>query len=139
MLKFRGRYRVLYETDVRTGKVCELTYIPCRIVKGSNICRHNDNTLNVLISGAKIASHLLKEYPDIFKPFQMCYGEATLLFPESMIEEAAGILKPYIQGANKSPRPKRKHEISEEQRKVLLDKMKSINETKSLSEKKHAG
>jgi len=70
MLKYRGQFRVLYECDKRTGKPGEFTFIPCRIKKGANICRHNDTTLNVFIPSTIIANRLLREYTDIFMPFQ---------------------------------------------------------------------
>lgn len=107
MLKYRGQCRVVTETDKRTGKPLEFTFVPCRIKKGTNICRHNADTLNVYIPGIKTANRLLKEYPDIFKPFQAGDSEATLLFPECMIDEAAIILKAIVKGANTSPRSKR--------------------------------
>ena len=75
MLSYRGTYRVLYETDKRTGKPCEFTFIPCGIRRGANICRHNDDTLNVFIPGFGTADRLLKEYPDIFKPFRLEIGK----------------------------------------------------------------
>ena len=107
MLKYRGTYRVVYETDKRTGKALEFTFIPCRIKKGANICRHNKNTLNVYIPSTRIIGYLLRKYPDIFKPFQNGDEESTLLFSESMFPEAESILKPYKMGKNISPRSKR--------------------------------
>ena len=107
MLKYRGQYRVVYERDVRTGKHTEFTFIPCRIKKGANIYRHDNDVLSVYIPSAIIANRLLKDHVDIFKPFQMGDTEAALLFPESLLYKAVEILKPYVQGANISPRAKR--------------------------------
>lgn len=126
MLRYRGQFRILYETD-KNGKVCEFTYIPCRIKKGSSICRHNNNVLNAYIPSAKIANRLLKEYPDLFKPFQVGDREGTLLFNESDIEKVAAILKARVGGKNKSPKPKREIAISEERKQELSDRMKHIN------------
>lgn len=126
MLKYRGTYRVLFETD-KTGNPCEFTFIPCLTKKGANICRHNENTLNVYIPGIKIANRLLKECPDLFKPFQIGDSEATLLFNEADIEKAAAILKARVGGKNKSPKPKREVAISKERKQELSDRMKHIN------------
>ena len=106
MLKYRGQYRVVYETDKRTGKPQEFCFIPCRLKRGSNICRHDDNTLNCYIPSAVTARNLLNEYPDIFEVFQIGEREASLLFPESILPKAAIILKVYIKGRNVSPRSK---------------------------------
>lgn len=97
---------MVYETD-STGKPAEFTFIPCRIRKGANICRHDDNTLDVYIPGIKTVRRLLKEYPGIFKPYQTGDTEATLLFQESLMSEVAKILKPFVTGKGISPRSKR--------------------------------
>ncbi len=136
MLRYRGQYRVLFETDKRTGKACEFTYVPCRIRKGADIVRHNDDTLNVYIPGKKTANRLLKEHSDIFKPFQIGDSEATLLFPESMMKEAAKILMPVVRGKGMSPRPKRVIVLSDDQRKSLSDRMKTIQAKYSLDKKR---
>ncbi len=107
MLKYRGKYRVIYEIDKRTGKPLEFTFLPCRIKRGSDISRYNENTLSAYIPSIKITNKLLKVYPDIFKPFRIGDSEAILLFPESLIQEAAAILKTYTKGQNVSPRSKR--------------------------------
>jgi hypothetical protein len=127
MLKYRGTYRVVFETDKRTGKAQEFAFIPCRIKKGANICRHNENTLNVYIPSIKIINSLLKEYPDIFIPFQIGNLEGTLLFKEPMLPHVAAILKPYVKGKNKSPRPKRQVNISEKRKKELSDRMRRLH------------
>jgi hypothetical protein len=106
MLNYRGRFRVVYECDKRTGKPGENTFIPCRIRKGANICRHSETTLNVYIPGIKAVKRILSQYPDIFTPFQMGDREATLLFPESKMEQVAAILKPITKGKNISPKSK---------------------------------
>ena len=135
MLKYRGTYRVVYECDKRTGQPYEFTYVPCLIKKGSNVCRHSDNTLNVYISSAKIANRLLKECPDLFKPFQIGDSEAVLLFKEADIEKAAAILKARVLGKNMNPRPKRKVMLSEERKKILSDRMKELHRNKILLER----
>ena len=106
MLKYRGQYRVVYECDKTSGKPEENTFIPCRIRKGANICRHNETTLNVYVPGIKAVKRILSQYPDIFTSFQMGDWEVTLLFPESKIEQAAAILRPIVKGANVSPKSK---------------------------------
>lgn len=125
MLTYRGRYRVLYEID-SAGRACEFTNIPCGIRKGANISRHDSDTLNVFIPSTKTASRLLKEYRDIFMPFQVGDHEATLLFKESNIDKAAAILKARIKGKDMSARPKRQVAISEERRRELSEQMKQI-------------
>jgi len=127
MLKYRRKFRVLYECDVRTRKPAEFTYIPCLIKKGSNICRHSETMLNAYITSAKIIRRLLSEYPDIFTMWQDCDSEGTILFPESRIDEVAPILKIQTRGKNLSPYPKRKVNISEERRKELSESMKKRN------------
>ena len=102
MIEYRGQYRVLYETD-KQGKACEFTYIPCGIIKGCNICRHSYNTLNVYIPSSRTAKRLLSEYPEIFKPFQVGDNEATLLFSECKMDEAAVILRARVKGKNMNP------------------------------------
>lgn len=129
MLKYRGTYRVLFEVD-KAGKPCEFTFIPCRIKKGSNICRHNENVLNAYIPSAKIANRLLKEYPDLFKPFQTGDSEATLFFSETDIEKAAVVLKARVMGKGMSPKPKRKVTISEDRKKELSERMKELQSNK---------
>lgn len=84
----------------------EFTFIPCRLKSGTNICRHNEKTLSVYIPSSIMARNLLIDYPDMFTLFQIGDREAILLFPESMLPEAAIILKAYIQGRNISPRSK---------------------------------
>ena len=106
MLKYRGVYRVVFETDTH-GKPMEFTYIPCRVKKGASVCRHDAGTLNVLIPGHSTADRLLKEYPDLFEEWQMGTGEATLTFPEARLSEAARVLKPFTLGKAISPRSKR--------------------------------
>ena len=130
MLKYRGQFRILYECDKKTDKSCEFTFIPCRIKKGSNIYRHNDDVLSAYISSAKLAHRLLKEYPDLFKAFQMGDSEATLLFNETYIERAAVILKARIMGKDLSPKPKRQIVISKERKQVLSDRMKELQSNK---------
>ena len=82
-------------------------YIPCGIIKGCNICRHSYNTLNVYIPSSRTAKRLLSEYPEIFKPFQVGDNEATLLFSECKMDEAAVILRARVKGKNMNPKPKR--------------------------------
>lgn len=125
MLMYRGRYRVLFETD-KNGKACEFVHIPCRIRKGASICRHNCDTPNVYLPSIKIANRLIKEFPDLFKPFQVGNSEATLLFMESDMEKVAAILKARTKGKDMSARPKRQIAISDDKRKELSEKMKRI-------------
>ena len=106
MLKYRGTYRVAFEVDTH-GRPMECAYVPCRIKKGANICRHDDTTLNVFIPGRGTASRLLEEHPDLFQPWQLGAAEATLTFPEARMDEAARILKPFTLGKAISPRSKR--------------------------------
>lgn len=127
MLKYRGQYRVIYETDERTGKPLEFAYIPCRIRKGASICRHEGDILNVFVPGAKAVSKILNEYSDIFKPFQIGGTEGTFLFPESSLAEVAWILKPYVKGKNKNPKPKRQVTISDERKLELSIRMKQLH------------
>jgi hypothetical protein len=116
----------MYEVDKRAGKALEFTYVLCRIKKGSNICRYSNDVLNVYIPSSIITNSLLKEYPDIFRPFQMGNGEATLLFDETDINRVAVILKIQTRGRCQSPKPRRKLNISEEQRKIASDRMKEM-------------
>lgn len=107
MLKYRGQYRVVYETDKRTGKPAEFSYIPCRIKKGSNIARHNEDTLNVYIPSINLIHRLLQEHADIFTPYQIGDKDGTLLFGESDMHKTANILKPIVQGRNTYPKSKK--------------------------------
>ena len=125
MLKYRGQYRILYDLD-KQGKPCEFIYIPCGIHKGSNICRHDSNTLNAYITSSIVANNLLRDHHDLFGIFQMGDSEATLLFPESRMEEAAIILKAKVLGKNLGPRPKRKVVISEDRKKILSERMRQM-------------
>lgn len=122
MIKYRGQYRVIYETD-KQGKACEFAYIPCGIMRGCNICRHSDNTLNVNIPSIRTANRLLKEYPEIFKPFQVGDNEASLLFQESDMDKAATILKVRVKGKNQSPKPKRKCNLTKKQRQAIGERL----------------
>lgn len=110
MIKYRGKYRIVYEID-NNGKPCEFSFIPCGIKRGANITRHNDNILNVYIPSVKKTMRLLREYPDIFKPFIITDGEGILLFNERYIDKACKILRARIQGKNLSPRAKRNARI----------------------------
>lgn len=78
----------------------------------------------------KTVNRLLKEYPDLFKPFQIGDSEATLLFSEADIEKAAAILKARVMGKNKSPKPKRQIVISEDRKKELSEQMKELQSNK---------
>ncbi len=122
MQNYRGQYRVLYETD-KQGKVCEFSFIPCRISKRANICRHNNDTMNAYIPSTKTAKRLLKQYPYIFKKYQTGDSEAILLFPEYKMDEAAKILKARVKGKNQSSRPKRICNLTEEQRQVIGERL----------------
>lgn len=126
MLKYRGTYRALFEID-KTGKVCEFTHIPCQIKKGSNICKHSDTVLNAYIPSIKILNRILKEYPEMFKPFQVGDTEGTLLFKEADIEKAAVILKARVKGKGMSARPKRQVTLSEERKLELANRMKQLH------------
>ena len=106
MIKYRGLYRVSYEID-KTGKLCEFAFLPCRLKRGTNIVRHNENILSVYIPSKTITKRLLNEYPDLFTLLSMGDCEGVLLFPETKLPEAATILKPYTKGRNVSPRSKR--------------------------------
>lgn len=130
MLKYRGTYRVQYECDVRTGQSGEFTYIPCHIRPGANVYRHNDNTLLVYISGIKTVNRLLREYPGIFRPYQTGDSEASLLFKVSDIQKAAVILKAKVQGKNLSPKPKKKYNLTDEQRKEIGVRLKAARTSK---------
>lgn len=107
MLKYRGQYHVVYEMDKRTGKPAESSYIPCRIKKGANICRHNNSILSVYILGIRLIHKLLKEYPSIFRLYKAWDNEGVLLFDESNMSEVARILKPIVQGKNTFPKSRR--------------------------------
>lgn len=132
MLEYRGQYRVLYELDSK-GTSTEFVYIPCNIKKGANICRHNVDTLNVFIPSVKIAKRLLREYSSTFNLLQMGDSEATLLFDESDIITVAHILKARVLGKNKSPKPKRKINFSDEQKEALSKRMTELRQrTKTL-------
>ena len=135
MLKYRGQFRVLWETDTRTGQAAEFTFVPCRIRKGAVIYRFNDNILAVYIPGSRTANRLLQEHSDIFRAFQMGDIEIILFFSEKDIKKAAAILKARIQGKNKSPKPKRKRTLTEEQKNVLRERLAKARLNKSLLEK----
>ncbi|NLU26148.1 MAG: hypothetical protein GXX00_03175 [Hungateiclostridium thermocellum] len=132
MLKYRGTYRVMYETDTRTGQAAEFTFIPCRIRPGANIYRFSDNTLAAYIPGIKTVNKLLNEHPNIFRPFSIGDPEGVLLFNEEDITQAAIILKARVKGKNLSPKPKRKRVLTEEQKQALSDRMKKHNNKKLL-------
>lgn len=108
MIKYRGRYRVVFEMDKQTGKPLEACFIRCR--HNINICRHNDSVLNAYIPSRMKATYLLKMYPSLFILFQSGDKEATLLFKETDIEKAAGILGAMVKGANVSPKSRRNSE-----------------------------
>ena len=132
MLKYRGQFRVLYETDTRTGQAAEFTFVPCRIRKGAVIYRFNDNILAVYIPGSRTANRLLQEHPDIFRSFQTGDSESSLLFDEKNIDRAATVLLPRVKGRNMSPKPRKKINLSDEQRKSLSERMKKHNSKKLL-------
>jgi hypothetical protein len=132
MLKYRGTYRVLFETDVRTGKAAEFTYVPCRIRPGANIYRYNDDTLVTFIPGTKAVNNLLKNHLEIFRPFQKGDKEATLLFAEKDMKQAAFVLKPRTKGKNMNPRPKRKQNLTDEQRAVIGERLSKARLSKAL-------
>lgn len=106
MLKYRGQYRVSYEMD-KLGKPSEFTFIPCRIKKGSNIYRYNNEVLAAYIPSMQIVRRLHLEYSHLFRPFQTGDKEGTLLFNESNLPEVVFILKIKVKGCNVSPRSKR--------------------------------
>jgi hypothetical protein len=61
--------------------------------------------------------------------------EIILFFSEKDIKKAAAILKARIQGKNKSPKPKRKRTLTEEQKNVLRERLAKARLNKSLLEK----
>lgn len=105
MIGYRGKFRVVYEMDNKTGRPLEACYIKCR--RNVNIYRHNENVLSAYIHSKMRSTYLLKEYPVLFTAFQLGDKESTLLFDESNIEEVALILGAMVKGANVSPRSKR--------------------------------
>ena len=105
MLSYRGKYRVCYEFDKRTGKPLEFNYIKCR--NKIEIFRHKDKVLVTYIQSRIKGTYLLKLYPDLFKLFQDGDKECTLLFNESDMEVVANILGAMTKGCNVSPRSKR--------------------------------
>lgn len=107
MLKYRGKYRVVYEMDMKTLKPCEFTFIPCRIKKGSNIYRNDNNELFAYIPSIVIGSRLAKDYPGIFRIHLQSELESILAFDECHMEQAAKILKAYTSGKNIAPTSKR--------------------------------
>lgn len=106
MLEYRGKYRVSFEMDKKC-KPCEFSFMPCAIKKGSNICRHNADILNIYVPSGIVIKNLLKAYPQLFKKFQHGDYDGTLLFAESDMPTVAKILKARTKGANVSPRAKR--------------------------------
>ena len=135
MLKYRGRYRVLCEADIR-GISIEFTCIPCGIKKGANICRHSDTMLNAFIPSTKIIHRLIKEYPEIFTLWQEGYCEGTIIFPETEIDKVAKLLKATKKGKGKPVRLKTNYSISDKRRKELSEQMKERNKQKWNSEGK---
>lgn len=105
MLGYRGKYRIIFEMDLRTGKPLEACFIKCR--RSVNIYRHNDTVLSAYIPSKMRCTYLLKEYPELFTAFQTGDKEGTVLFNESDIEKAISILGAIVKGANVSPRSKR--------------------------------
>lgn len=126
MIDYRGKYRVTYDVDKRTGKAAEFTFIPCGIKKNSNISRHSGNMLNAYIPSIKVFNRLLREYPELFTSFQVGDSEGTLLFKESDMKAAAVILKARTKGKDMPARPKRQVTLSEDRKKILSDRMKQI-------------
>jgi hypothetical protein len=124
VLKYRGQFRILYETDKRTGQAAEFTFAPCRIRPGANIYRFNDDTLAACIPGSRTANRLLQEHPGIFRSFQTGDSESSLLFDEKNIDRAAAILLPRVKGKNMSARPKRSYTLTEEQKRIRTERLK---------------
>ena len=130
MLSYRGQFRVLYETDTRTGQAAEFTFVPCRIRPGANIYRFNNDTLAAYVPGSRTANRLLQEHSDIFRAFQMGDIEIILFFSEKDIKKAAAILKARIQGKNRSPRPKKACNLTDEQRRRIGERLKAARTSK---------
>lgn len=130
MLKYRGQFRVMFECDTRTGQAAEFSYIPCLIRPGANIYRFNDDTLAAYIPGMRTVNRLLQEHSDLFRPLQAGDSEATLLFNEANISQAAAILKARVKGKNKNPKPKKKYNLTDEQRKRIGERLKAARTSK---------
>ena len=125
VLQYRGTYRVLYEVD-KYGKAtnsAEATYIPCNIKKGSLIGRYNDDTMYAYVNSIKIYNALLKESPNIFNKFQEGDKEGSVLFPEAQMEYVAERLKARKLGKGMSPKPKRKVNMTAEQKQEFVERM----------------
>lgn len=132
MLTYRGQYRILFEVD-KQGKPAEFSFIPCRIKRNSSIYRHNSTTLGAYVVG-KYTINKLIGLPELFKPFQVGDSEASFLFPERLLPEAAAILRPYVKGAALSPKPRRKIAVSDERKQELADRMRKLHANKVLLE-----
>jgi len=102
MLKYRNRYRVCYEID-KKGKICDFTFIPCSVSKGSNICRYDDFTLSVYITSIKTFNRIALN-KELFTIFQEGQSEGTLLFSEENFKQANKFLKARKKGRTIPPR-----------------------------------
>ena len=131
MIKYRGTYRIFMPIDFSTSCSTENeddTYIKCPSSK-ARIYRWDENTLVIEFTSIRMANNRAKELEEAGIELTLRIEgdiEREYLISESDIHKVAEILKPIVNGKNKSPKVRAKRQISEAQRDRIRKQMENI-------------
>lgn len=151
MNKYRGKYRVVCEFDIETLEpIKESTYIFC--ANGGEIYRYSDTMLGYY-RNASLSNKLLEKLDNAKVNYinkAIGNGETTIYFNESDLDKVVDIFHIRTSGVNTAPYSNRnlhlfkwykdnkeyydskglpkKREMSEEQKKALVERMKVARE-----------
>lgn len=123
MIKYRGTYRVylpLLDDGSSTPNEDD-TYLRCPSGKAT-IHRYNLNTLSIYFYSIGCANNRVRELGELgvkLTLFKDGDGERVYHFHEKDMDIVAQVLKPIVQGKNKSPRVRKKRQLSEEEKERL--------------------
>ena len=135
MIKYRGQYRVFMPLDNKGNSTENTndTYLQSRQVE---IYRYNSELLAVMFKSNGYCNNRLKDFNEAGVQLTILQDgddERVYTFKESDFDKVAKILKLTTKGKNKSPvvkANKKKRELSEEQLKVLRERLERMRNNK---------
>ena len=135
MIKYRGRFRVFMPLDNKGNSTENQndTYLQSRQVE---IYRYSSELLAVMFKSNGYCNNRLKDFNDMGVQLTILQDgddERVYTFKESDFDKVAKILKLTTKGKNKSPvvkANKKKRELSEEQLKVLRERLERMRNNK---------
>jgi len=135
MIKYRGQYRVFMPLDNKGNSTenTDDTYLQSRQVE---IYRYNSELLAVMFKSNIYCNNRLKDFNEAGVKLTILQDgddERVYIFKESDFEKVVNIIKLTTKGKNKSPivrANKKKRELSEEQLKVLRERLERMRSNK---------